>query len=228
MSVFVTGTGTGVGKTVACAALMRHFADVPALRYWKPVQTGNPPDDDAAFVARLAGVPSDRILPNLYCFSEPRSPHYAAEVAGSVVSFERLCAEHEALDRLGPLLVEGAGGVCVPLDRTCTWLDFLQTTGSPAVLVASTALGTINHSLLSLAALRNAGVRVLGVLFCGKYDEDNVRTVAEMGEVAVLGCFYFDAERDTGASWGRPDLDPQGLIAAALTGPGGSTLRERV
>lgn len=210
MSLFVCGTDTGVGKTILSAALFRRYApDNPALRYWKPVQTGD--DDDCAEVLRLSGLPAERAYPNQYKFQAPLSPHRAAELEHSEVSFDALIERYVELSRSGPLLLEGAGGLLVPLNRRYTWLDFLERARLPVVLAARSGLGTINHSLLTLAALRSRAIPVAGVVFCGTPENpDNFRTVAEFGSVSVVGCFSYAP----GAPLGDPD--PAGLLAPYL------------
>ena len=213
MSVFVTGTGTGVGKTVASAALMRRYRAVRGLRYWKPVQTGSPPDDDARSVREWCEVPDSAILPNVFRFPAPRSPHHAAELAGAEISLSVLQAEYLRHEQAGPLLCEGAGGILVPLNRKETWLDLLAVLRPSIVLVAATGLGTINHTLLSIAQLRQSNLLPVGIIFCGARDDDNVRTIVEFGGVPELGCFAFHPESDSMESLDSAALDPAGRLA---------------
>ncbi len=208
MSLFMTGTDTGVGKTIASAAVLRQHAPlVPGLRYWKPVQTGD--DDDRATVEELSGLPADRFLPNTYHFPEPLSPHRAAELADGQVELDPLLADFERYSADGPLLIEGAGGLLVPLTRQLTWVDFLQRTKLPVLLATRTALGTINHSLLTAQALKAAGIPAVGYLFCGADNPDNLRTITEFSDLPALARFeYADGQ-------GLPDdldIDPAGLL----------------
>jgi len=180
-TIVVTGTDTGIGKTVFAAGLVGALG----ARYWKPVQSGLDEDggSDALAVARLAGIAAERIVPEAYRLSQPLSPHRSAELDGVTIDPARL--ELPAVD--GPLVVEGAGGVLVPLTRERLFGDQFAAWGAPVVLVARTTLGTINHSLLSLEALRVRGVEVLGVAFVGEANEDNEATICAMGEVRRLG-----------------------------------------
>ncbi len=205
MSVFVCGTDTGIGKTITSAALMRNYRDVTGLRYWKPVQTGD--DDDRATVQSLAELEPERLYPNTYKFSEPLSPHRAAELEDDHVVMDRLLEDLMRYRAAGPLVVEGAGGLLVPLNRRTTWLDFLKLAQLPVVIVARTALGTINHSLLTARALKEAGLPVVGFIFCGPDNPDNVRTIMEFTDLPSLAQFeYVDGEPL------RANVDPAGLL----------------
>ena len=174
----ITGTDTGIGKTVFAAAL------TGALRahYWKPVQSGLDDGADADTVARLSGVPHDQIVPEAYRLTQPLSPHRAAELDGVAIDPARL-----VLPVQRPLVVEGAGGVLVPITRGMTYADMFARWALPVIVVARTALGTINHSLLTIAALRARGVAVHGMAFVGDANEDNEMTIAELGQVRRLG-----------------------------------------
>ncbi|MEO5349466.1 MAG: dethiobiotin synthase [Magnetococcus sp. YQC-3] len=177
---FVTGTDTGVGKSVASAWLLhRHGAD-----YWKPIQSGAGPDEesDGAFVRRLSGLPDARFYPSVYTFALPRSPHEAARKEGVEIHLEQLSPP------IGerPLVVEGAGGILVPLNDTQFMLDLMAHLGLPVILVARTTLGTINHTLLSLAALRSRGLPVAGVILNGVPDAENRLAIQQYGQVTVL------------------------------------------
>jgi dethiobiotin synthetase len=174
----LTGTDTDVGKTVFAAAL----AAATGASYWKPVQSGLDGGGDAGTVAAL-GVARERILPEAYRLNTPCSPHRAAEIDGVTIDVARLALPSVA----GPLVIEGAGGVLVPVTRERVFADLFATWSRPVVLVARTALGTINHSLLSIEALRARGVPVHGVAFVGDAVEDSEATIAAMGGVRRLG-----------------------------------------
>jgi dethiobiotin synthetase len=174
----VTGTDTDVGKTVFAAALTQALG----ARYWKPVQSGLEGGSDAERVAAL-GVPAERILPEAYRLLTACSPHLAAEIDGVALDPERLNPPATS----GPLVVEGAGGALVPVTRALLYADLFARWGHPVVVVARTSLGTINHSLLTIEALRSRGVAVLGVAFNGEPVEDSEAIVAELGGVKRLG-----------------------------------------
>ncbi len=179
MTAFVvTGTDTGIGKTIFSAALTGALQ----AHYWKPVQAGLDDGADRDHVARLAGVPADHILPEAYRLNTPCSPHRAAEIDGVVIDLARL-----ALPDARPLVVEGAGGALVPVTRGTTYADVFAWWNLPVIVVARTALGTINHSLLTFEALRARGVAIHGVAFVGDANEDSEATICAMGDVRRLG-----------------------------------------
>ena len=175
-TIVVTGTDTDVGKTVFAAAL----AAALGATYWKPVQAGLEEGGDGEAVRRL-GVA--HVLPEAYRLTTPCSPHRAAAIDGVRIDPDRLALP--AVE--GPLVVEGAGGALVPLSDDLLYADLFARWGVPVVLVARTALGTINHSLLSIEALRARGVPILGVAFNGEPVEDSEATIARIGAVRRLG-----------------------------------------
>ena len=177
MSCIVVGTGTGVGKTVACAALLSRK---PTLRYWKPIGTGTP--SDSAVIARLC---PNEILPQSYSFTEPQSPHLAARLDGRRVSVARLRRDFARHARQ-PLLIEGVGGVLVPLGPILL-IDFLRQLNLPVIVVATSAVGTINHTLLTLEALRARQFTLAGVILNGPEHRENARAIKKYGKVRILG-----------------------------------------
>jgi len=178
----VTGTDTDVGKTVLAAALV---AALDAY-YWKPVQAGLAGETDAQIVRRLADAREDQILPEVYRLTTPASPHFAAERDGVVIDINRLIQLPDA-GGLRPLIIEGAGGLMVPLTRSLLQIDLFARWGLPVILCSSTRLGTINHSLLSIEALKRRGIPLLGVAFVGAEQADPERTIVEMGGARRLG-----------------------------------------
>jgi dethiobiotin synthetase len=150
-TLIVTGTDTDVGKTVFAAALTAALG----AAYWKPVQAGLEPATDSQLVARLGGVPPERILPERFRLGTPASPHLAAEIDGVEIAPDGLDLPSHPLG----LVVEGAGGLLVPLDRRTLTIDLFARWGAPVILCARTALGGINHALLSLEALSARRIR---------------------------------------------------------------------
>lgn len=175
----VTGTDTGVGKTVFAAAL----AGALDAHYWKPVQAGLDEPSDTHRVAELSGLLADRIVPEAYRLLTPCSPHRAAAIDGVTIDPARLALP----DVPGPLVVEGAGGVAVPLSPDRLFMDQFAHWQVPVILVARTALGTINHSLLTIEALRAREIPIHGIAFVGDEQADSEETIARMGGVLRLG-----------------------------------------
>lgn len=173
----VSGTDTGIGKTIFSAALTQALQG----SYWKPVQSGLEEETDSETVRRLA--PHCPVLPEQWRLQLPASPHLSAEQEGVEIDPAALTIPH--CDR--PLVVEGAGGLMVPLTRSQTYLDIFALWQLPVILCARTQLGTINHSLLSLEALRNRNIPVLGVGFIGHAHEDSEGIICELGKVRRLG-----------------------------------------
>jgi dethiobiotin synthetase len=179
----IAGTDTDVGKTVFAAAL----AGALGAYYWKPIQCGLEDGGDVARVKALSGLGDDRLLPEAYRFALAASPHRAAEAEGVKIDITKLVPPKPD----GPLIIEGVGGLMVPMTRKTLLIDVLAGWGIPVVLCARTALGTINHTLLSLEALRRRGIPVHGLVFVGDENSDSERTIAEMGSVHRLGRLPF-------------------------------------
>ena len=178
--IVVTGTDTEIGKTVFAAGL----ADLLGASYWKPIQSGLEGETDSEIVARLGGLSSDRILPERYRLNTPVSPHQSAAIDGVRVD----TAELAVPDTSGrPLVIEGAGGLMVPLDQSTLYIDVFARWRIPVVLCARTSLGTINHSLLSIEALRRRDIDLLGVAFIGEGNPESERAICEIGRVRRLG-----------------------------------------
>lgn len=175
----VTGTDTGIGKTVFAAAL----TDALDGCYWKPVQSGLDEETDSETVARLGRVTPDRILPEAYRLNTPVSPHLSARIDGVAIQPEHLSPP--VVDR--PLVIEGAGGLLVPLNEQTVFAEVFACWQIPVILCARTGLGTINHTLLSLEALRRRAIPVFGVAFIGDQQADSEATIAALGQVRRLG-----------------------------------------
>lgn len=179
-ALVITGTDTDVGKTVVAAGLA---GCVRGAYYWKPIQAGTDPQTDRERVARLSGLPSERLLPEAYCLAMAASPHLAARAEGATI-------EVDALDRpspSGPLIIEGAGGILVPISEQATMADLFAHWAVPVILVARTSLGTINHSLMSIEALRTRGIRIGGIVFVGEAHMENERIIPAISGVRSLG-----------------------------------------
>jgi dethiobiotin synthase len=185
--IFVTGTDTGIGKTVASAALMHRCRPATPVRYWKPIQTGIEHDDDTETVIRLGECGEEEVFRQGVRLPRPLSPHLAARLAGTDISIEDLCRLAGA-EPAGPFwIVEGAGGVLVPINEGDLMIDLIAALGLPAVVVARTTLGTINHTLLTLAALRARAIAIAGVVMVGEPNDDNRTAIETYGGVQGLG-----------------------------------------
>jgi len=216
--LFLTGADTGVGKTVTCAALLHRYRASARLRYWKPVQTGIEQDDDTAEVRRLGACRDDEILAEGVRLPRPLSPHLAARLSGRTITVEELMGMIGACTGAERWIVEGAGGVLVPLNETELMTDLMQALGMPVVVAARAGLGTINHTLLTVEALRGRRLCVAGVVMVGDPNPENRAAIEHYGAVPVLGAMprfeRLDAARL--AEWAAAELDPQGRLQALL------------
>ena len=170
---FVTGTGTGVGKSLVSVGLCLRFQ----APYWKPVQSGEP--GDSAFAK--AFLPLGRVRPSAYSLKAPIAPHQAAEG-------ENIRIETKAI-KIPPdpfLIVEGAGGVLVPLNERENMIDLMKHVALPVIVTALSGLGTLNHSFLTLSALRAHGLKIAGVILSGPLNVKNKRDIEERGSAPVL------------------------------------------
>jgi len=175
----ISGTDTGIGKTVFSAALTGALN----ANYWKPVQSGLEEETDSEMVARLSNVPATRILPEAYRLKEAASPHLSARLENMKIDVARL--EPPACGN--PLIIEGAGGLLVPLTEKTVFVDVFARWHIPVILCARTSLGTINHTLLSIEALRSRNIPIHGVAFIGAENLDTLTIIAKIGQVRILG-----------------------------------------
>lgn len=219
MAVVIAGTGTDVGKTLLCAAIMARYAKEKNLLYLKPVQTGG--ECDREQVAALAGLDNDHFLPEFARYLLAASPHYAAEMQGQSIDFAALLAYILRAMEKRSLVIELAGGLMVPLTRYRTQLELLQQLKLPVLLAARTELGTINHTLLSLQALQAAQVHCAGVFFVGAENPlfaDNCRSIHEMSGVPILGNLFLPQAPLTSANFTAAlrNFDSEGKIRQLL------------
>lgn len=178
-AIVVCGTDTGIGKTVVAAALCTLLdAD-----YWKPVQAGLDGETDRDTVMRLAKLNALHAHPEAYRLRTPASPHRAAELDGIIIDTQNLAPPRTS----NPLLIELAGGLLVPLTREELQIDVVKRWAMPVVLVTSTRLGTINHTLLSVSELRSRNIVIAGLVFTGDENKDTERTIADFTQLPVLG-----------------------------------------
>lgn len=190
MSIAVVGTDTEVGKTVVSAMIMARYGPRLPLAYWKPIATGRTEGRDVDAVRRWTGH-CGLVHDERYLFDPPVSPHLAARRARVTIDLAAVTAARRRLRRLHPerhLIVEGIGGVLVPLDGAGTLLvDLVARMKLPCVVVARSTLGTINHTLLTLEALRRRRVTVAGVVLNGPPNKENREAVRRFGDVPIVG-----------------------------------------
>lgn len=175
---FITGISTDVGKTVVAAVV----AEALGADYWKPVQAGDLHYTDTDKVRSWITAGDDRCHPSAYALNTPMSPHAAADIDGVRIDLKSL--ERPKTD--GPLVVEGAGGLLVPLDQQHTVADLILPTDK-VIVVSRHYLGSINHTLLTLQALKDRGLNVHGLIYVGDEHPTTEQIIGQMGQVPVIG-----------------------------------------
>ena len=178
--IIICGTDTDVGKTIVSSFFVQGLNGI----YWKPIQSGTEEGTDTKTVCNLLDLKPNRHLSERYKFKAPVSPHWAAERESSFIEPNNLHLPN--LDKL--IIIETAGGLMVPLNRNWLQIDQLKVWGAPIILVARTGLGTLNHTLLSLEALRNRNINVLGIVLNGPQHNDNPKTIEQFGDTKILAC----------------------------------------
>jgi dethiobiotin synthetase len=175
---FVTGTDTGVGKTLACALLARGLGH----HYWKPVQSGSLDGLDSTMVQKMAGLKQNLIVPENYVLKQPLSPHLAAEIDGISIDINliHLARKPEFL------IIEGAGGVMTPLNENSLILDLIKKLAVPVLIISLNRLGTINHTLLTIDTLFKADLDIMGVILNRAVNIDHKEAIEHYGKVPVL------------------------------------------
>jgi len=216
--LFVTGTGTNVGKTVVSAAIMHRYRSSSSLRYWKPVQTGIEQDDDTETV-RILGDCNDQ---ELFCagirLAGPVSPHLAAKLSQTSIQIPDLLSLIATEPTAVRWVIEGAGGVLVPLNESELMVDLMLQLHLAVLIVTSSGLGTINHTLLTLEALRARGIQVAGVVMVGERNSSNREAIEDYGDVQVIGELPRIPELTSNLlnRWANSELDPSGLLGEFL------------
>jgi dethiobiotin synthase len=185
--LFVTGTDTNVGKTVVSAALMIALRDREPVRYWKPIQTGIESDCDATTVRQLSKATPRQFCERGYRLEKPLSPHLSARLADTRIELGSMMQMTAYRKHDFYWIVEGAGGVLVPLNEKDTMLDLIKRLGLPVLVVARPTLGTINHTLLTLEALSNRYMNIAGVVLNGGENDENRKAIEHFSGVKVLG-----------------------------------------
>jgi len=216
--LFVTGTDTDVGKTVVSAALLiRYRAEVP-LRYWKPIQTGVDTGGDSLEVARLARCAAGEVFESGVRLPGLVSPQLAARRAGTHIAVERVVELLRRESSQTRWIVEGAGGIFAPINNRESMLDLIGALDLPVLVVARSTLGTINHTRLTVDALRRRHQRVAGVVMVGPPDEENRTAIEWHAGAEVVGEMpLFEAlAPDTLAGWAVRSFDRAGVLFGCL------------
>lgn len=193
-SFFITGTDTGVGKTIIAGALAAAFREKGIdVGVMKPVASGG--WDDARFLIKSAGVEDNIFLVNPYCLATPVAPAVAAEIEKLKIDIGRIKAAYEELSRRHEMvIVEGVGGLLVPIYKKYLVTDLIKDLDLPIIIVAKPGLGTINHTLLTISQARRSRIKVLGVII-NNYDEATAgiaektapEVIEKVGSVPILG-----------------------------------------
>jgi dethiobiotin synthase len=178
--IFVTGTDTGVGKTFISAILVVGLT----AEYWKPIQSGIEDKTDTQWVAEKTGLPQEYFHPETYLLKLPISPHASSANEGISIKLEEFKIPKNSMSK--HLVIEGAGGIMVPLNKEKFMIDLMKKIGAPILLVTSSSLGTINHTILSLLQLRDHGLDIMGVVMNGEKNAINRRAIEHYGKVEVL------------------------------------------
>lgn len=178
--IFVTGTDTGIGKTVVSALLTAGLS----ATYWKPIQSGLKEETDTEFVKRVSELPLDNFVQERYRLNEPLSPHASAKIDGVSISLSDFEIPEYETDHL---IIEGAGGLMVPLNDEAMIIDLIQQLNIPVLLVVRSELGTLNHTFLSLEALRSREIPIMGVIMNGPKNESNRQAIEKYGNIEVIG-----------------------------------------
>lgn len=198
--IWILGTDTNVGKTYVTSSIVKAFRarKIDAIPM-KPIQTGEGSDIDTCLAA--TGLDLPRALVNPYRYGPACSPHLAGRLSGRYVDVAQIVQNAKTLLTCHDFIIaEGAGGILVPIDEEKLFLDLVKALPFPVILVARGALGTINHTLLSLQALRSADIPILGVVVTdvtnenGFIRDDNPKAISHFGTVPILADIHFNEE----------------------------------
>ena len=174
----ICGTDTDIGKTLISSFFVRGLNSF----YWKPIQSGIESQTDSQTVRALAQVSKDKIIKEAYVFTKPLSPHWAAEIDQKTINFDML-----RLPKVnGPMIIETAGGLMVPLTRNFLQIDQIKQWNLPVILVCKSSLGTLNHTLLSIEALKRRNIEILGLVVNGEKHLDNPKTLVEFSGIPLI------------------------------------------
>jgi dethiobiotin synthetase len=178
-TLFITGIGTGIGKTIVSAVLTEKLKS----DYWKPIQSGDLDDSDTLKVKNLVSNDNSTFHKEAYRLTQPYSPHKSAAIDGITIDLNKIIAPKTN----NRLLIEGAGGLMVPLNDEYLMIDLIKRLDVEVVLVSQNYLGSINHTLLSVAMLKQHDIKIAGIIFNGKTDENSESYILKYTGVQLLG-----------------------------------------
>ena len=185
----ICGTDTDIGKTLISSFFVKGLNSF----YWKPIQSGIESQTDSQTVEKLAQVSKEKIIKEAYVFTKPLSPHWAAEIDQKTINFEKL-----RLPKVqGSLIVETAGGLMVPITRNFLQIDQIKQWNLPVILVCKSSLGTLNHTLLSIEALKGRNIEILGLVVNGEKHLDNPRTLVDFSGIPLITEFPYIEKMDS-------------------------------
>ena len=185
----ICGTDTDIGKTLISSFFVRGLNSF----YWKPIQSGIESETDSQAIARIAKVQKSKIINEAYIFKKPVSPHWAAEIDQKVINIKLLNLPNIN----GSLIIETAGGLMVPITRNYLQIDQIKKWDIPVILVCKSGLGTLNHTLLSIEALKKRNIKILGLVINGEKHLDNPKTLTEFSGLPIIAEFPYIRKIDS-------------------------------
>lgn len=178
--LFVTGTDTGIGKTMVSGILAKGLK----AAYWKPIQAGTEEETDTEWIQHNTGLPESHYLTERYRLTKPLSPHLASRLDDIRIELNDFIIPEFHQDHL---IIEGAGGIMVPINDKYFVVDLIRKFDVPVVLVARSGLGTINHTLLTLEKLSNLNIRIFGLVLNGEINTENKKAIEKYSGYKVIG-----------------------------------------
>ena len=189
MKFIICGTDTDIGKTLISSFFVRGLNSF----YWKPIQSGIESQTDSQTIEKLTQINKEKIIDEAYVFTQPLSPHWAAEIDKKHINFKML-----KLPKVnGDLIVETAGGLMVPITRRFLQIDQIKKWNLPVILVCKSSLGTLNHTLLSIEALKKRNINIIGIVVNGKKHLDNPKTIFEFSGIPIIAEFPYIQKIDS-------------------------------
>ena len=185
----ICGTDTDIGKTLISSFFVKGLNSY----YWKPIQSGTESQTDSQTIERLAQISKEKIIKEAYVFTKPLSPHWAAEIDQKTINFDKL-----RLPKVqDSLIVETAGGLMVPITRNFLQIDQIKKWNLPVILVCKSSLGTLNHTLLSIEALKQRNIKILGLVVNGEKHLDNPKTLVQFSGIPLITEFPYIKKMDS-------------------------------